>query len=413
MLFPAFLAVLILMAASPVYAIGVANARATAMAGAYTSLAKGYYCPSFNPANLGLSANQMNGLQVLGLGLSVKNNSITLDEYSSYTGTHLSEAEKQDLLSKIPAEGLQVSADGEANFLGIGLGNMAVSVSAIGAAEINMPRSVMELLLNGYSFAQTVDLDGIYGEGYGVGALNLSYGRCLYRSGDHQLSTGATFRYLKGLEYEEVVEANGQLVTMSSSFDSDLDMVCRTASGGHGYTLDLGAALQINKDYTVGATLFNFMSEMYWTEETEEHRYTFSIDSAAVVNMNEDSLYTSHDTTIAIDPFNSNLPSVIKVGLAKTTGSLLWAVDWEQGFRKAAGSSASPRFSAGGEYHLLRFLPVRAGFGLGGKQGTTFAGGFGLDLSLFHIDLAVANYNAVNGSLGKGINFAVNGGFRF
>lgn len=406
-------AFLLMVGLSPAKAIGVGNARATAMAGAYTSLAKGYYCPSFNPANLGLAANRMNGLQVLGFGLAVRNNSLSLKDYNNYTGAYLSEADKQELLSKIPAEGLQVSGDGEVNFLGFCRGSMVVSVSAMGAGEFNMPREVMELLLNGNSFAEAIDLSGMYGEGYWLGAMNLSYGRRLYESGDRQLSAGATFRYLKGLGYEEIIEADGRVVTLSSGLDGDGTMVSRTASGGNGYALDLGAALQINEDYTVGATLFNFLSGINWTKETEEHLYTFSFDTVTLVNMDEDSMYTSDDTTYAIGSFATHLPSIIKVGLAKTSGKLLWAVDWEQGFKKAAGSSASPRFSAGGEYHLLNYLPVRAGLGIGGRQGTTVAGGFGLDFSLFHIDLAAANYSAVIGSSGKGINFAINGGFRF
>lgn len=404
---------LLLMTAAPASASGVANARATAMAGAYTSLAQGYYCSSFNPANLGLPSNQMNGFQLLGLGVAVKNNSFSLDDYNTYTGARLSENDKQELLSKIPAEGLIISADAEFNAIGVGMGNFAISLSAIAAAEINMGRAAMELLLNGNSFAETIDLSGIYGEGYGLGAMNISYGRRLYKSSDRQLSAGATFRYLKGYGYEEVTEANGQVVTLASGFEGAGSLVSRTASGGSGCALDLGAALQINKNYTVGATFFNFLSAIKWTEDTEEHRYTFVFDTVTAVNMSKDSLFTSTDATVPVGEFTTHLPSVIKVGLAKTRGSLLWAVDWEQGFKKAAGSSATPRISAGAEYRILRFLPLRAGFGMGGRQGATYAGGLGFDLSMFHLDLAVANYGAIIGSGGKGINFAVNGGFRF
>ena len=406
-------AVLILILAGPAYGVGQSNARATAMAGAYTSLARGYYSASFNPANLGLPANQMRGLQLPGFGMSVKNNSFSLDDYNKYTGARLSEEDKQDLLSKIPSEGLKFSADGELTAIGFGIGNFAVSYSIIGAAEINLGRGAMELLLNGNSFAEVIDLSDVYGEGYGLRSLNLSYGRLLYNSYDRQLSAGATIRYLKGFGYEEVIEADGHLVTLSTGFEGQGNLVSQTASGGTGYALDLGAAFQINHDYTVGATFFNFLSAVKWTDETEEHRYTFAFDTVTLANMTEDSMYTSTDETVPVNSFTSHLPSVIKVGLAKTRGKLLWAVDWEQGFKKAAGSSSNPRISTGGEYRLLSFFPLRAGFGLGGKQGTTYAGGFGIDLSAFHMDLGIANYNAISGSAGKGLTFAFNSGFRF
>jgi hypothetical protein len=409
---PSVFLILLAMTASG-HAHGVANARATAMAGAYTSLAQGYYCPSFNPANLGLAAYQKKGMQIFGFGLSVRNNSFSLDEYNKYTGARLNESDKQELLSKIPAEGLKVSGDAEINAIGVGWSNFVVSLSGMGAAEVNLGRTAMELLLNGNAFAETIDLSDVYGQGYGLAALNFSYGHRLYKNSDRQLSVGATFRFLKGYGYEEVTEANGHAVTLATGFEGAGNLVIRSATGGTGYAIDLGTTLQINRDYTVGATFFNFLSGIKWTGETEEHRYTFAFDTLTAVNMDEDSLFTSTDTTVAIGSFSSSLPAVIKVGLAKTRGSLLWAVDWEQGFRKAAGSSTTPRISTGAEYRLLDFLPIRAGFGLGGKQGTTFAGGFGIQASIFHVDIAAANYNAVIGSSGKGINFAVNGGIRF
>jgi hypothetical protein len=394
-------------------ASGLANARAIGMAGAYTSLAKGYDCPSFNPANLGFESHRSGGFQLFGLGVSISNNSFSLDDYNSYTGAVLSEDDKENLLSKIPAEGLKVTADAEASALAVGMGNFAISLSGIGAAEINLGRAPMELLLQGNTLADTVDVNDMYGEGYGLASLNFSYGRLVYKNVDRQLSVGGTFHYLHGFGYEEIIELNGEAVTMSTGFEGEGSLVARTATAGSGIALDLGAALKVNKDYTVGVALNNFLSVIKWSKNTKEHRFTFEFDTLNVGNMGSDSIITSTDTTIDIGSFSSHLPSSIKAGLAKTTGSFLWAVDWEQGFRRAAGSSATPRISTGGEYRPLGFLPLRAGFAIGGKQGTTYAGGFGLDISAFYLDLAAANYNAVSGPAGKGLNFAVNGGFRF
>lgn len=408
------LALGLLAALSPaVMASGLSNARATAMAGAQISLAKGYYSPLFNPANLGLPDYQLRGLQVIGLGASVRNNSFSLDDYNNFTGAQLSDADKQELLSKIPPEGLQVSADGELSAFGFGTGNIAISLSAMGAAEINLSRTAVELLLNGNAIAETLVLDDIYGEGYGLASLNFSYGHLLYKHLDRQFAVGATARLIKGLEYEEIIEANGQAVTLSTGFEGAGSLVARSASGGSGLSVDLGGVLQINRSYTVGAGIYNFLSAVQWTDGTEEHRYSFDFDTVTAVNMGNDSLITTSDTTVEIGSFTTHLPTTVRIGLAKTQGSLLWAVDWEQGFRQAAGSSPTPRISAGAEYHVLRFLPVRAGFGLGGKQGATYAGGIGVEFSAFHIDLGVASYNAIAGPSGNGLNFAVSCGIQF
>jgi len=399
--------------AMPAMASGLANARAIGMAGSYTSLAKGFESSFFNPANLGLAANRQNGFQLIGVGLALSNNSFTLDDYNTYTGATLDQQDKDDLLSKIPAEGLKLSADIEANALAVGMGSFAFSFAAIGAAEINLGKTPMELLLNGNTIADTVDLDGMYGEGFGLASFNLSYGHLLYKNIDRQFAVGATVKYLYGLGYEEVLELNGEAATLATGFEGAGNLVSRTATGGSGYALDLGATLQLSKNYTIGVNFFNFLSTMTWDKDTKEHHYQFNFDSLTVVDFDDDNLITSEDSTFEIGSFSTTIPSTFKVGLAKTSGALKWAVDWEQGFRRAPGSSEDPRISTGAEFGLLSFLPIRAGFAVGGKHGTTYAGGFGLDFALFNIDFGAANYQAISGSAGKGLTFAINSGFRF
>lgn len=407
------IALLLMASTGTVSAAGQENARAIAMAGAYTSLAKGFHSSSFNPANLGFESGQMNGVELFGMGVAISNNSFTLGDYNNYTGAHLTQSDKDELLSKIPSEGLKIAADVEASILAVGLGSIAFSVSALGAAEVNMGRAPMELILNGNSFAETIDFSDMYGEGYGLASFNFSYGRQIYKNIERRIAVGGTFRYLKGFGYEEIIELDGKVVTLSTGFNGQGNVVARTATGGAGYALDLGTSVQVNKNYTIGVTLFNALSKMTWTDDPQEYRYTFRFDTVTVANMGTDSLFTSSDTTIDIAEFSTAMPRSFKVGLARTTGKLLWAVDWEQGFKKGAGTSAKPRLSAGAEYHVLSFLPLRTGFAIGGKRGTTFAGGFGFDFSVFYIDLAAANYNAISGSSGKGLNFALASGFRF
>ncbi|MEE9442898.1 MAG: DUF5723 family protein [candidate division Zixibacteria bacterium] len=397
---------------NPALGSGLSNARAIGMAGAYSSLARGFDCPYFNPANLGIEGKKNNGFQLVGVGAAISNNSFSLDDYNKYTGATLSEGDKATLLSKIPAEGLKVSADVEASALSFGFGNIAISFSGYGAAEISISHAVAELLLNGNTLNDTLTLNGTYGEGFGVASANFSYGRRLYHKGDRQLAAGLTFKYVKGFGYEEITHLNGEAVTLATGFEGSGSIVSRTALGGSGYAVDLGGSLKLNNSYTVGVTVFNILNNISWNKDTEEHRYSFEFDTLTVTNMSKDDIITSSDTTVAIPNFSTKLPSKIRFGFAKTTGSLLWAVEWEQGFKKAAGSSSRPRITSGAEYHLLSFLPIRAGFGIGGKRGVTYAGGLGINASAVFLDFAIASYNAISGASGKGLNFALNMGFR-
>ncbi len=407
------LAVTLSLLAAPGAAAGLANARAMGMAGAYASLARGNDCSLFNPANLGLDGGRRSGLQFFGLGVSISNNSFSLDDYNHYTGANLNESDKDELLNKIPSEGLKVSADAEVTAVGLSLGNLAISLSAIGAAEINMGRTPMELLLKGNTMADTINFDGMYGEGFGLASVNFSYGQRLYKNYDRQLAVGGTFHYLQGLGYEEVTELNGHAATLATGYSGAGSLTSRTATGGSGYAVDLGAALKVSKSYSIGVTAFNLYSHIRWDRETKEHRYSFAFDTLTLAMMDGDSLITSEDTTVAISPFTSQLPSLIRVGLAHTAGRLLWAVDWEQGFKRGAGTSANPRVSAGCEYRLVGFLPLRAGMAVGGKAGTTYAAGLGLDFAGVYFDLGAANYNAVSAASGKGLTLGIQSGIRF
>jgi len=407
------IASLILIPMTQIQAAGMANARALGMAGSYTGLARGYDCPSFNPANLGFKSHQVTGLQIVGAGIAVSNNSFSLDDYNTYTGATLNDQDKQDLLDKIPDEGMELSFDAEVSALSLSMSNMAFSITAQATADINLGKAPMELLLQGNTMADTIILDGMYGAGFAVGAANFSYGQKILGIGSKELSVGANVKYLKGLGYEEVIELNGHAATLTTGFEGEGSLVARTATGGSGYGLDLGAALKLSSSVTVGATLFNAFSNITWNEETEEHRYTFYFDTLTVTEFGDDSVFVSEDTTVGIDEFSTSLPTTLKLGIAKNSGRLNWAVDWEQGFEMGAGTTTKPHISGGAEYRILSFLPLRAGFGTGGRRGTTYAGGLGLDLALCYIDVAAANYNAVIGSGGKGLNFAINTGIRF
>jgi hypothetical protein len=373
---------LILLAVMPAAAfpIGLSSARAMAMGGAYIGLAKGVYAPLYNPANIGLSGYRQTGLELAGIGAEISNNSFTLSDYNSYTGAILTDNDKSTILGKIPAQGLKITADIEASVMSLSLGSFVLSLNGSAATEVNLGKDALELFLEGNGLADTFSLDGMYSEAIAFASAGLSYGTTLMRLG--------------------------------SRFNGEGTMIARTASGGTGYSTDIGAALKLSKSYTAGITLRNFLSHMTWNKNTEEHGYHFSFDSLTLATMN-DSIVVSDEYSKDIPGFESTLPTVMRMGLAHTTGKLLWAVDWEQGFRLAAGATSKPRFSAGAEYRLLHFLPLRGGYSLGGGKGSVISGGMGFDLAFFYLDLAISNHSGFNFNESKGLHLALSTGLEF
>ena len=397
---------------SPMVQAGQSSARSVAMGGAFTSLATGFDAARYNPANLGLLDYQKTALEFVGVGANIVNNSFSLDDYNRYTGAVLTDADKADILGKIPDEGLAIAVDIEAAALSFSMGRFAFHTSVIGQADVNLNKDLLDLILNGNSFGDTVTITGSHSDAVAYVQSGISYGIPLYTVGTRQLSGGMTFKYLRGIAVEQIVELQGMLSTELTGFGGNGEMIARTASGGSGYSLDLGAAFQLSESYTVGARVRNIASSISWSNNTEEHGYNFNFDTVTVDNMSADYI-VSDDYTLPIESFSTSLPAVMNVGVANTNGKLIWAIDWEQGFRRAAGASKNPRIALGLEYAVLSFLPLRTGFASGGAKQTAFSFGTGLYLSAFYLDVAAVSGASLSSYSSKGLNFAVSTGLYF
>jgi hypothetical protein len=391
---------------------GLSSARSVAMAGAYTGLAAGVDAARYNPANLGLSEYRQYTIEIVGAGANVSNNSFTLGEYNRYSGAILSDADKRDILSKVPQDGLNVAADIEASVLSVSRGPFAFSIEAVGLADVNVSKDIIDLILNGNSFRDTISVAGTYSDAVAYLGFGLSYGREVYTAGTRELAVGATLKYLRGLGVERAVDMEGLIATHTTGLEGDGRFIIQTATGGSGVALDIGAALKINDDYTAGLRIKNFLSTISWSKNTEEHVYLFSFDTMTIDNMTDDYI-VSDDYTKAIPGFSTSLPSVMNIGVANTSGDLLWAVDWEQGFRRAAGATTKPRLSAGLEWWPTSYAPLRAGLSIGGNRSTAWSFGSGVDVGPYYFDFAFITGAALTPYSTKGVNFAFSTGLHF
>jgi len=388
------------------------SARSTAMGGAFTALAKGVNAPKYNPANLGLQGFGGLGVELVSVGASITNNSFSLTDYNEYTGAVLTTSDKQDILDKIPAEGLSVDADVRASALTVSLGRLAFSFNGVASVDINLNKDLVNLILNGNTFADTINVTGSYSEGVSYASFDVSYGFPIFTRGDRQLAVGLTAGYLRGIAIEEIVRLEGAATTFATGFSGAGEAVLRSATNGTGYKLDLGAALKLSKDYSAGVRFENVLSNISWNEDCEEHGYIFEFDSATVEDFDKD-LVTSDEYTKDIPGFSTFLPAIMNVGLGNTTGRFLWALDWTQGFKRAPGSSTKPRLAAGVEYSLVGFLPLRTGFMTGGDRSSNFSFGGGLRFLGYYLDLAIVTGGSASVYSTKGANVSVSTGIQF
>ena len=405
-------AMLLLLLASGAMASGQSSARSVAMGGAHIGLASGVDAAFYNPANLGLSNHHQTGLELLGFGADISNNAFSLSDYNKYSGAILTAQDKQDILGRIPAEGLHLNVDAEATAMAISSGPFALTMTGVGQADVNLNRDIFDLILNGNTFADTINVTGSYSNVVSYGVAGLSFGMPIYTQGTRQLAVGVTAKYLRGIAIEQVTQLQGMVATYATGFAGEGNAIARTATGGSGMGLDLGVALKLNDKYTIGAKLENVVSSIKWTNDTKEYGYLFSFDTMTFANMGDDYV-VSNNYNKAIPEFSTSLPKTLTTGIARTSGKLLWAVDWQQGFSKDPGNSTKPRISIGAEYSLLGLLPLRAGYATGGEKNTSFSFGSGLHFFGYYLDAAAVTGSSFSGYSSKGLNFAISTGFHF
>ncbi len=393
--------------------LGLSNARSLGLGGAYTAVARDNEAPLWNPANLSFKDNRGFSLNLISIGAFVENNAFSLNDYNQYNGKFWEDADKNKILSQIPASGLKLNAQAEATALGLSIGSLSIVSWASGVSDLSFPKDPFELLLMGNQTNDTISLEGTSGEAYAYGVLSLSYGKSLYRKGEKEFGIGVNLKYLQGIIYQKVIKASGEVRVNEDQIEGESDLILHSATGGKGYALDLGIATKLSKKWSLSLFLSNPISRIKWDRETEEKGYEFQIDSLNLSNSEDDSVVLNEDYEKDIDPFITHLPLITKAGVAYKARKILLAFDWEQGFENGPGVSKTPKFSMGTELKLISFLPLRTGISFGGKEGLSLSGGFGLDFGAVFLDIGIANKKALLPDDSKGIGISLGCGLRF
>jgi hypothetical protein len=410
-------ALLVLLAFNFVWGRGENDPRAVGMGGAFTALARGSDAACWNPANLGLSNNDRYSINLLDMGMRIRNNSFTLDDYNRYNGKFLTEADKVDIINSIPSTGLDLDLAAEASALNFSIGNLAVSYTAVGVTSFSLDRDPFRLMLLGNAVAHEVSVSDTRGEAYALGDFALSYGRTLWDWNDGEFSVGAGAHYIEGYAFAGITEADGGIITSDSSFYGSGQMAYRTSRGGTGYSSDLGLAVRFSESWFFSAVYQNISSRINWRKDNREYLMWFDMRPVTVESMFDqpqaDSLVNSGDSSFAYHTFFTRLTPVVRLGLARQWQRVTWALDWEQNLFAGPGAEVSPRVSGGLEFSHWRRLPFRIGASFGGSQGSTYSIGMGAHFGAYNFDLGYANSGSLLPGHSQGERLALGMNLRF
>ena len=392
---------------------GFYSGRSVGMGNAYTTAARGVESVFWNPANLGFSRSSEKHLMLLSVGLNVSNNSFNLEQYNQYNGTFLSAEDKQTILDLIPAKGFNGSLSADVMALGASWYNFAFTISGRGTSDLLLPKDPIQALFFGNEINDTIIVSGSDGAAFASVDFGLSYGRTILKNNNKELLVGTSVRLTRGLVYQEMKEAQGEIFTLETGVNGEGNFLIQSAEGGKGYGVDLGISLKYKENWLFGLSFIDLISRMKWDKGTEEKGYQVTVDSLLAENFDTDSLVLDKSYTRSIVPFTTHMPVLLQAGVSYQLKRTLLIFDLKNSLTRGMGESKKFSASLGMEYRLSRWFNVRCGISLGKNEGITIAQGLGINLGVYHLDIGMANQKGVWFTKSKGVCLAISNEIQF
>jgi hypothetical protein len=400
------------------------------MAGNYSAISRGVNAIAWNPANLALCRGNTVELNLFSLNAAVYNNSFSLHSYNRYFTAEGNKgfwttSDKNDLLDLIDENGLDVDLNMATNVFGLAFNNFALTAQVIGQGQVGL--SGNEQLLRAVLFGENLDKNYEYhadeqyhGSIYSAGKISwaLAYpfkvlNRFHPKLGD--LAVGIGVNYYLGISAAQVIQSNvlAQRITVNDEesvrYLADIKMRVAKPEGatpaGKGMGFDLGVSASYNSKWRFSMAAQNLFAKINWSSGVE-YLEVLQKDSLSINDLNN----KKNDTKISIDTsysaaaFSTSLPATLTLGAAyQIRPDLMLTADWRQGLNHAFGNSTTPRLGVGAEYRYWKWLPVRAGFAMGGGQNFLIGLGFGLNFRFFDLDYSYAMKNALWPTYSEGL----------
>ena len=428
---------------------GLTDARSIAMGNTYNADARGVYSIGLNPSGLGFlkeySVEFSTVLPMPGASVSTGTDFLSLNDFNYFFGgvngrpRYLDDNDKERLNS-IFENGGSAFVNSSFNLLTIcykpssHVGTFAFSINDAAAGWLRFPNALSSLILYGNQTGKVYNLSGVSVNSWWIRDYSLSYAREFPGIGDDaadKLYAGITLKLVHGLAYSVSQEgygylstgANNQLTAVSNNkittaFSDNLgvkysfDTTSRSASfslfpspAGTGFGADLGLNAAFGKEWNVSLAVTD-LGSITWDKNTAVISSNGQYTVTDLTDSNQlDSLKNKFTgQTDSTGSFITSLPTAFRLGVSYRAGlddgdfpgSLLLALDVNQGFNNQPGNSVKTRISFGAEWKPMNWIPYfRTGFSFGGLTGFHWAFGIGIDASIVNINFGTMDMQSV------------------
>jgi hypothetical protein len=397
------------------------SARSFGLAGSYTTRARGYESPFWNPANLGLSSRPSWSVGLVGVNAYLDNNALSYGQIESLYGDYLDPTEKSELLAEIRNTGtdgmLELDVDAGATALGFSIWRFAFGVSATGSSRAEVSSDAAELLLFGNvgedGTGGDFSFDGSYGNGWSLSSAYLSYAQPFTIPALDYLgmkfSVGATVKY--GMAHGLVrISDEGSLLTYEPlALDVEAELLNSTEfDAGNVWAADFGAAMEWG-DWVFGLSAIDLFSSISWNEEVFElTQYSvhadFDSSSASDTTLAFNELSAEDQQRVRDYLSQADIPTRVRLGAGWQMSQLL---SLSADYLELVGGSLRARWerqlSVGAELRPISVLPLRVGLATDFNK-LAIAGGLGIYAGPAHFDLSAGRWGI---GAGDGVALAV------
>ena len=385
--------------------------RGMGMGYAYVASARGVHAPMMNPALLGLPDNPDFSMTFVSLALGAHNNSFSKKDYDHYLvdDPNWDQEDIETILSRIPKDGLKLHAMGTGRVLSFSLGRFAWIFGLDLGSYAASDKDLFSLALKGNQLYKAVILDDGAGEGTGIGLAGMSYGHPIPVSFADHFAVGMSVQFLYGIRYSRIEQAKAHFNTLPFGYRLDGDYKISQSTGHPGFNLDIGAAAQMDGQWTLSLALLNVAGSTSWSPDETTIGFVRgdSLSVFEIIDRQDEAIMDSSWTIKGGQKFSHKIPTVLRTGVAYHMKKILLAFDYLQGFSRDALVTTTPQFSAGAEWSALPWLPLRAGLVAGGKTGFGTCVGFGIRPKGFIFDLGLMNGGFLIPANAKGLGLGV------
>lgn len=420
---------------------GVFDARNYGMAKTANAVSRGVFAVGINPANIiSFPSNKLEISTVLPFpSLSVKGgtNFISIDDINYFFGgvngqaRYLDQNDKKRLMDLFSSGGV-IGMNMTLNLLMVSyladpsIGAFSFAVNDIAAVRCNVPAAIPEIALYGNPAGKVFNFSEFDLKSWYLRSYSLSYARRIFSTAEFPyniISAGVSVKYIQGFSYAGTDRVNSSFSTgdnnqiegtadyrgysaFSGNFGVkyDFDPVKKESSfsmfpepAGTGMGFDLGLSASFGEDWKLALAITDIGS-IKWDKNAAQFTANGSIYIDDLSNeAQRDSLKDKFvGKSKKIDSFETNLPTVLRLGIAKYFSKTLFVTaDYNLGFNDMPGNSTKGRFSVGMEWKPMDWIPyVRSGFTFGGLYGFGWAGGLGFDINILEINISTSDLNS-------------------